>query len=229
MNVILLEKIGKLGEIGDTASVKAGYARNFLFPQGKAIPATRTNLAEFEGRKVELIAKHDTKVAESQRRAELVNGVSLTIEVNASDEGHLFGSVGTREIAEAVNASAGSDIAKSEVLLPNGVIRELGALEVTLDLGHDVHATISLTVVGLKSAAGVSDDGSIIEEIDEREAAEAAEAAEASGEDAVAAPAVEAVTEMSAQPAETSAGEAADEEAAEAVSEINTEADDSKN
>ena len=209
MNVILLEKIGKLGEIGDTASVKAGYARNFLFPQGKAIPATKTNLAEFEGRKTELLAKHDAKVAESQRRAERVNGVSLSIEVNASDEGHLFGSVGTREIAEAVNALAGSDIAKSEVLLPNGAIRELGALEVALDLGHDIHATISLAVVGLKSAAGVSDDGSIIEEIDQREAAEAAEAAAASAAEAIDAPAVE-------------------EETA-AVSESETEADDSKN
>ena len=209
MNVILLEKIGKLGEIGDTASVKAGYARNFLFPQGKAIPATKTNLAEFEGRKTELLAKHDAKVAESQRRAERVNGVSLSIEVNASDEGHLFGSVGTREIAEAVNALAGSDIAKSEVLLPNGAIRELGALEVALDLGHDIHAMISLAVVGLKSAAGVSDDGSIIEEIDQREAAEAAEAAAASAAEAIDAPAVE-------------------EETA-AVSESETEADDSKN
>ncbi|MCH8265595.1 MAG: 50S ribosomal protein L9 [Proteobacteria bacterium] len=229
MNVILLEKIGKLGEIGDTASVKAGYARNFLFPQGKAIPATKTNLAEFEGRKTELLAKHDAKVAESQRRAERVNGVSLTIEVNASDEGHLFGSVGTREIAEAVNALAGSDIAKSEVLLPNGAIRELGAFEVALDLGHDVHATISLAVVGLKSAAGVSDDGSIIEEIDQREAAEAAEAAAASAAEAIDTPAAEAATEMSAQPGEAAAEEAPDEAAVEAVSEIKSEADDSKN
>ena len=195
MNVILLEKIGKLGEIGDTASVKAGYARNFLFPQGKAIPATKTNLAEFEGRKAELLARYDAKVGESQRRAERVNGVSITIEVNASDEGHLFGSVGTREIAEAVNAQAGSNITKSEVLLPNGAIRELGALEVALDLGHDIHATISLAVVGLKSAAGVSDDGSIIEEIDQREAAEAAEAAEEAPDEA----AVEAVSEFKAE------------------------------
>ena len=229
MNVILLEKIGKLGEIGDTASVKAGYARNFLFPQGKAIPATKTNLAEFEGRKTELLAKHDAKVAESQRRAERVNGVSLSIEVNASDEGHLFGSVGTREIAEAVNALAGSDIAKSEVLLPNGAIRELGALEVALDLGHDIHAMISLAVVGLKSAAGVSDDGSIIEEIDQREEAEAVEAAAASAAEAIDTPAAEAATEMSAQPGEAAAEEAPDEAAVEAVSEIKSEADDSKN
>lgn len=226
MNVILLEKIGKLGEIGDTASVKSGYARNFLFPQGKAIPATKANLTEFEGRKTELLAKHDAKVAESQRRAKLVNGVSLSIEVNASDEGHLFGSVGTREIADAVNALAGSDIAKREVLLPNGAIRELGAIEVALDLGHDIRATISLAVVSLKSAAGVSEDGSIIEEIDQREAAEAAEASTA---DAVDAPAAKEATEMSAQPVEASGEEAPAEEAAEAVSETKTEADDSSN
>jgi large subunit ribosomal protein L9 len=226
MNVILLEKIGKLGEIGDTASVKSGYARNFLFPQGKAIPATKANLTEFEGRKTEVLAKHDAKVAESQRRAKLVNGVSLSIEVNASDEGHLFGSVGTREIADAVNALAGSDIAKREVLLPNGAIRELGAIEVALDLGHDIRATISLAVVGLKSAAGVSEDGSIIEEIDQREAAEAAEASTA---DAVDAPAAKEATEMSAQSVEASGEEAPAEEAAEAVSETKTEADDSSN
>ena len=226
MNVILLEKIGKLGEIGDTASVKSGYARNFLFPQGKAIPATKANLTEFEGRKTELLAKYDAKVAESQRRAKLVNGVSLSIEVNASDEGHLFGSVGTREIADAVNALAGSDIAKREVLLPNGAIRELGAIEVALDLGHDIRATISLAVVGLKSAAGVSEDGSIIEEIDQREAAEAAEASTA---DAVDAPAAKEATEMSAQSVEASGEEAPAEEAAEAVSETKAEADDSSN
>jgi large subunit ribosomal protein L9 len=226
MNVILLEKIGKLGEIGDTASVKSGYARNFLFPQGKAIPATKANLTEFEGRKTELLAKYDAKLAESQRRAKLVNGVSLSIEVNASDEGHLFGSVGTREIADAVNALAGSDIAKREVLLPNGAIRELGAIEVALDLGHDIRATISLAVVGLKSAAGVSEDGSIIEEIDQREAAEAAEASTA---DAVDAPAAKEATEMSAQSVEASGEEAPAEEVAEAVSETKTEADDSSN
>jgi|TARA_B100000809_G_scaffold265231_1_gene323421 large subunit ribosomal protein L9 len=226
MNVILLEKIGKLGEIGDTASVKSGYARNFLFPQGKAIPATKANLTEFEGRKTELLAKYDAKLAESQRRAKLVNGVSLSIEVNASDEGHLFGSVGTREIADAVNALAGSDIAKREVLLPNGAIRELGAIEVALDLGHDIRATISLAVVSLKSAAGVSEDGSIIEEIDQREAAEAAEASTA---DAVDAPAAKEATEMSAQSVEASGEEAPAEEAAEAVSETKTEADDSSN
>ena len=170
MNVILLEKIGKLGEIGDTANVKAGYARNFLFPQRKAIPATKENLSEFEQRKAELMAAHDSKVGEAQDRAKKVDGASLRIEVNASDEGKLFGSVGTRDIVQALNSKTGSDIAKSEILMPHGVIRELGDYEITLDLGNDIHAAIKVTVAGLQSAADVSDDGSIIEEIDEAEA-----------------------------------------------------------
>ena len=179
MNVILLEKIGKLGEIGDTANVKSGYARNFLFPQGKAIPATKDNLVEFEQRKSELFAAHDEKVGAAQGRASKVDGTSLSIEVNASDEGKLFGSVGTRDIADALNAKLSSDITKSEVLMPHGVIRELGDYELVLDLGQDVHASISVAVVGLQSAVDVTDDGSIIEEIDEAEAAEAEAAAEA--------------------------------------------------
>lgn len=173
MNVILLEKIGKLGEIGDTANVKAGYARNFLFPQRKAIPATKENLSEFEQRKAELMAAHDSRVGAAQDRAKKVEGASLRIEVNASDEGKLFGSVGTRDIVQALNSKTGSDIAKSEILMPHGVIRELGDHEITLDLGYDIHVAIKVTVAGLQSAADVSDDGSIIEEIDEAEAAAA--------------------------------------------------------
>lgn len=175
MNVILLEKIGKLGEIGDTANVKSGYARNFLFPQGKAIPATKINLEEFDQRKSELMAAHNEKIGVAQVRAEKVNGTSLTIEVNSSDEGKLFGSVGTRDVADAVNAKAGSDITKAEVSMPHGVIRELGDYQISLELGYDVKATISVSVVGLESTAGVSADGSLIEEIDEAEAANASE------------------------------------------------------
>jgi large subunit ribosomal protein L9 len=171
----LLEKIGKLGEIGDTANVKSGYARNFLFPQGKAIPATKINLEEFDQRKSELMAAHNEKIGVAQARAEKVNGTSLTIEVNSSDEGKLFGSVGTRDVADAVNAKAGSDITKAEVSMPHGVIRELGDYQISLELGYDVKATISVSVVGLESTAGVSADGSLIEEIDEAEAANASE------------------------------------------------------
>jgi len=176
MNVILLEKIGKLGEIGETANVKSGYARNFLFPKGKAIPATKDNLEHFEQRKAELLAAHNEKVAEAQKRAEKVKGLSLTIEVNASDEGKLFGSVGTREIAEAINAESGADIAKSEVQMPHGLIRDLGDYEIILDLGFDVDAPISVSVVSLRSGVQITDDGSVIEEIERSE-----EASEISG------------------------------------------------
>ena len=183
MNVILLEKIGKLGEIGDTASVKAGYARNFLFPKGKAIPASKANLAEFEERRADLLAAHNKKVAASQARAAKIDGASLIIEVNASDEGKLFGSVGTREIADALNAQSGSDVSKAEVLMPHGVIRELGITELTIDLGHDVAAQITVNVVGLQSAADVSADGSIIEEVDDSDSEAAKEAREGSDDD----------------------------------------------
>ena len=183
MNVILLEKIGKLGELGDTASVKAGYARNFLFPKGKAIPATKANLVEFEERRADLLAAHNKKVAASQARAAKVDGANLIIEVNASDEGKLFGSVGTREIADALNAQTGSDVSKAEVLMPHGVIRELGITELTIDLGHDVAAQITVNVVGLKSAADVSADGSIIEEVDDSDSEAAKEAREGSDDD----------------------------------------------
>jgi large subunit ribosomal protein L9 len=147
MNVILLEKVGKLGDIGDVAEVKSGYARNYLFPSGIAIPATKENLAQFEHRKAELMAAHNEKVAAAQVRAGKIEGLSIVIEVNASDEGKLFGSVGTKEIAEAV-VDAGGDTDKSEVQLPHGVIRETGSYEIVIDLGHDIQATIGLTVAG---------------------------------------------------------------------------------
>ena len=175
MNVILLEKIGKLGEIGDTTSVKAGYARNFLFPQGKAMPATKTNLVHFEERKTELLAAHNQKTGEMQKRADKVKGLELRIEVNASDEGSLFGSVGTKDIADAINEKVGSDLNKSEVMLPHGVIRALGEYEVAIDFGYDVGETVKLVVAGLQSDADISDYGSVIEQIEAAEAVEAEE------------------------------------------------------
>ena len=104
----------------------------------------------------------------------MVAGAELSLQVNASDEGKLFGSVGTQNIADALNEQCGSDILKAEVLLPNGVIRELGSFEVVLNLGYEVTATINLLVQGLDAVAGVSADGSMIEEIEKAEAAEEA-------------------------------------------------------
>ena len=151
MNVILLEKVGKLGTVGDVANVKSGYARNYLFPSGIAIPATKNNLTDFEARKSELMAAHNEKLAAAQTRAAKVNGLKITIEVNSSDEGKLFGSVGTKDIAEALNA-AGSDVVKSEVQLPNGAIREIGEFEIELDLGFDVPANIALSITPIAGA-----------------------------------------------------------------------------
>jgi len=146
MQVILLEKVGKLGSIGDQVSVKSGFARNFLFPYGKAVPATATNVAEFEARRAELEAAAAEKLAAAEARAEKLNELTVTIEANAGDEGKLFGSIGTRDIADAVTA-AGVEVNKSEVRLPEGAIRELGSFEVAVQVHTDVTATISLEIV----------------------------------------------------------------------------------
>ena len=147
MNVILLEKVGKLGAVGDSASVKAGYARNFLFPTGKAIPATKTNLENFEARRADLLAAHNEKVAVAQGRAAKLKELRVTIAVNAGEEGKLFGSIGTRDVADAINEAAGSDVNKSEVRLPNGALREVGEYELTIDLGYEVEEVVTLAVV----------------------------------------------------------------------------------
>ena len=102
MEVILLEKLGRSGGVGDKVSVKSGYARNFLFPYGKAIPATKDNLANFEARRAELLKAAAEKLAGAQSRADKLNGMAITISANAGDEGKLFGSVGTRDIADAL-------------------------------------------------------------------------------------------------------------------------------
>ena len=146
MHVILLEKIGRLGNIGDQVNVKAGYGRNFLIPQGKAVPATGDNLAAFEERRAELEKASADKLSAAKGRARAIEALDvLTIVANASDEGKLFGSIGTREIADTVTAT-GEEINKSEVLMPDGAIREVGEFDVTLQLHSDVSATIKLVV-----------------------------------------------------------------------------------
>lgn len=145
MEVILLEKVGKLGDIGDVAHVKAGFGRNYLIPQGKAVFATKENLAEFESRRADLEAAAATRLDEAQKRADkLAEIASVTIKAIAGEEGKLFGSVGTREIEEAVNA-AGGEIAKSEIKMPEGAIRSIGEFPVELILHSDI--TQSITVV----------------------------------------------------------------------------------
>jgi len=149
MEVILLEKVGRMGQVGDKVNVRSGYARNFLFPFNKAIPATKENLANFEARKAELLKVAAEKLAEAQARADKLSGLLITISANAGDEGKLFGSVGTRDIAEAITA-AGQAVEKAEVLLPFGALREAGEYDVDLSLGSEVTTTIKLVIVGQK-------------------------------------------------------------------------------
>ncbi|NNC55335.1 MAG: 50S ribosomal protein L9 [Pseudomonadales bacterium] len=145
MEVILLEKIAKLGDLGDKVNVKSGFGRNFLVPYGKAVPATAANLADFEARRAELQAAADASLAAAQQRAEQLVDFTVTIEANAGEEGKLFGSIGTRDIADAVTA-AGQVVQKSEVTLPTGVIREVGTYEVDLRLHSDIISTITVVI-----------------------------------------------------------------------------------
>ena len=146
MEVILLEKLGKLGNIGDIANVKAGFGRNYLIPQGKAVFATKANLEDFESRRAELEAAAATKMEKAQIRADKLAEIdSVTILANAGDEGKLFGSVGTREIEEAVN-NAGGEISKSEINMPEGAIRNVGEYSVEIQLHTDVTQSINIVV-----------------------------------------------------------------------------------
>jgi large subunit ribosomal protein L9 len=146
MEVILLEKVGKLGDIGDVANVKAGFGRNYLIPQGKAVFATKENLAEFETRRADLEAAAASRLAEAQKRADKLAEIgSVTITAIAGDEGKLFGSVGTREIEEAING-AGGEITKSEINLPEGAIRSIGEFPVELSLHTDITQSVTIIV-----------------------------------------------------------------------------------
>lgn len=146
MDVILLEKVSNLGSLGDKVSVKAGYGRNYLIPFGKAVPATVQNIADFEARRAQLHAAAEAKLAEAQGRAAKLADLKVSIAANAGDEGKLFGSVGTHDIADAITA-AGIAVGKSEVRLPNGAIRELGEFEVDVQLHSDVTETVTVIVV----------------------------------------------------------------------------------
>ena len=146
MDVILLEKIANLGNLGDKVNVKGGYARNFLLPQGKATAATAANVEAFEARRAELAKQAAEKKAEADARAAKLAELTVTIAANSGDEGKLFGSIGTRDIAEAVSA-AGVELDKSEVRLPNGALRNTGEYDVEVHLHTDVEATVKVVVV----------------------------------------------------------------------------------
>ncbi|MBB5322713.1 50S ribosomal protein L9 [Marinobacter oulmenensis] len=146
MEVILLEKVANLGSLGDKVKVKAGYGRNFLLPQGKAVPATADNVKAFEERRAELEKAAAERLAAAQARAEALEGATFTITSKSGEEGKLFGSIGVRDIADAVTAG-GTEVEKSEVRLPEGPIRVTGEYEIELQLHTDVAATIKLAVV----------------------------------------------------------------------------------
>ncbi|MBT8422127.1 MAG: 50S ribosomal protein L9 [Gammaproteobacteria bacterium] len=147
MEVILLEQVENLGNIGDQVNVKAGYGRNFLLPKGKATLATPENIEIFEKRRAELEAKQAEEVDAAKARAAKLDGMTLEITANAGEEGKLFGSIGTVDIAEAATA-AGTEVERSEVRLPDGPLRVTGAHEVEIHLHSSVNVTITVNVVG---------------------------------------------------------------------------------
>ncbi|MFY9178656.1 MAG: 50S ribosomal protein L9 [Venatoribacter sp.] len=146
MKIILLEKVANLGALGDSVNVRAGYARNYLLPQGKAVPATKENVEAFEARRADLEAQAAAKLASAEARKAQIEALSLSVAVKAGDEGKLFGSFGNRDIADLVSAN-GVELSKSEVRLPNGPLRSVGAFEIDIQLHAEVDATLKLQVV----------------------------------------------------------------------------------
>jgi len=145
MELILLEKVQKLGDLGDKVNVKPGYGRNYLVPLGKAVSATPENIAEFEARRAELEIVALTKLTSARDRSEGLEGFEITLSANAGEEGKLYGSIGPREIADAVTA-AGPHLEKSEVIMGEGPIRYAGEHEVILNLHADVETHIKVII-----------------------------------------------------------------------------------
>ena len=147
MDVILLEKIRNLGGLGDQIKVRAGFARNYLIPYGKAVVANAENKAKFEARRAELEKAQQDSLEKARSRAEKMGGATVQILRKVSEEGKLFGSVGTRDVVEAM-AQIGFDVSKSEVQLPHGPIKEVGDHELSLNLHPEISVKIIASVVG---------------------------------------------------------------------------------
>jgi large subunit ribosomal protein L9 len=145
MELILLEKVKNLGDLGDTVKVKSGYGRNFLLPKGKALPATEENRKVFEARKTELIKKAEASLSASKMRAEKLSGLTVTVRALAAEEGRLYGSVGPGEIARAVTAK-GVELQRSEIDLPGGPIRMIGTYPAVVRLHSEVSVDITVVV-----------------------------------------------------------------------------------
>jgi large subunit ribosomal protein L9 len=147
MKVILLEKIRNLGELGDQVNVKPGYGRNYLIPRGKAAVANAKNKAEFEARRAELEKVQAVAFTEAKARAEKMAGATVQIVRKVGEEGKLFGSVGTHDIAEAMTA-AGFPLARAEIHMPEGPIKAVGDVEIPVSLHAEVHLKIIVSVIG---------------------------------------------------------------------------------
>ena len=145
MEVILLEKIANLGNLGDKVTIKSGYGRNYLVPQGKAVAATAKKIAEFEARRAELEKAAAEKLSAAQKLGNELSKLQITITHKAGDEGRLFGSVGTPNIAEAITA-AGIDVEKQQIRLPHGAIRHIGDYPIDINLHSDVIVTLSIKI-----------------------------------------------------------------------------------
>ncbi|NLC22593.1 MAG: 50S ribosomal protein L9 [Halomonadaceae bacterium] len=146
MEVILLDNIGKLGGLGDKVTVKPGYGRNYLVPYGLAVPATKDNVEAFEAQRAELEAQAAERKAVAEARAAQLAEIELSLVAKSGDEGKLFGSIGPRDLADAL-VQAGIDVAKSEVRMPEGPIRQTGEYDIDLNLHAEVDATVRVVVV----------------------------------------------------------------------------------
>ena len=147
MDVILLEKIHKLGNLGDKVKVKSGFGRNYLIPSGKAVSATTENIAKFEARRAELEKLHQEALSLANGRAEKLNDLSVSMSRRASAEGKLYGSIGTVDIVEAVNEQTDIELVKHEVRLPDGPIRNIGEHKLIIQLHADISSIIVVNIV----------------------------------------------------------------------------------
>ena len=145
MEVILLEKIANLGNLGDKVTIKSGYGRNYLVPQGKAVAATAKKIAEFEARRAELEKAAAEKLSAAQKLGNELSTLQIVITHKAGDEGRLFGSVGTNNIADAIT-EAGIAIEKQQIRLPHGAIRHIGDYPIDINLHSDVVVTLTIKI-----------------------------------------------------------------------------------
>ena len=145
MEVILPEKVANLGNLGEKVTIKSGYGRNYLVPQGKAVAATADKIKEFEARRAELEKIAEEKLAAANARANALSKLTIVITHKAGDEGKLFGSVGTQNIADAIT-EAGAKIEKHEVRMPSGVIRHIGTYDIDINIHSDVTKTMSIEI-----------------------------------------------------------------------------------